>query len=142
MHKIGIVLKIKLFEIFQSFHIHDLSFALAVLIQSVGLVEFNDFIWTSPLLCNFCFFALDVDILKNGPMSASFCLFSLFSHYNFNNTNEKKWRWCAWDLNLGPQDGRRRQHHGAMVATLEMLTSLTRTLSPILNAWGFVLLMK
>ena len=26
-------------------------------------------------------------------------------------------RWCAWDLNPGPQNGRRRQNHGAMVAT-------------------------
>ena len=49
----------------------------------------------------------------NGPIPASFCLFSLFSWYNFNNTN---W-WCAWDSNPGPQDGRRRQNHGAMAAT-------------------------
>ena len=26
---------------------------------------------------------------KNGPIPASFCLFSYFSHYNFNNTNWK-----------------------------------------------------
>ena len=26
-------------------------------------------------------------------------------------------RWCAWDSNPGPQDGRRRQNHGAMAAT-------------------------
>ena len=26
--------------------------------------------------------------------------------------------WCAWDLNPGPQNGRRRRNHGAMVATL------------------------
>ena len=25
--------------------------------------------------------------LKNGPIPASFCLFLLFSQYNFNNTN-------------------------------------------------------
>ena len=30
---------------------------------------------------------------------------------------EKKQWWCAWDSNLGPQDGRRRQNHGAMAAT-------------------------
>ena len=30
---------------------------------------------------------------------------------------EKKHRWYAWDSNLGPQDGRRRQYHGAMAAT-------------------------
>ena len=28
-----------------------------------------------------------IRFLKNGPIPASFCLFSLFSHYNFNNTN-------------------------------------------------------
>ena len=27
---------------------------------------------------------------KNGPITASFCLFTLFSRYNFNNTNWKK----------------------------------------------------
>ena len=31
---------------------------------------------------------------------------------------ENKHRWRAWDLNLGPQDGRRRQNHGAMAAHL------------------------
>ena len=46
-----------------------------------------------------------------------YVLFSFFSHYNLN-TNLKKRRWCAWDSNLGPQDGRRRQNHGAMLATL------------------------
>ena len=54
--------------------------------------------------------------LKNGPIPASLCLFLFFSHYNFN-TNWKKHRWCAWDLNPGPQDGRRRQNQGAMAAT-------------------------
>ena len=28
----------------------------------------------------------------------------------------KKHRWCAWDSNLGPQNGRRRQNHWAMAA--------------------------
>ena len=36
---------------------------------------------------------------------------------SFNNVNRKKLRWCAWDLNLRPQDGRRRQNNGAMAAT-------------------------
>ena len=49
-----------------------------------------------------------------GPLPASFCLFSFFSRYNFN---WKKHRWCAWDSNPGPQDGRRRRNHGAMAAT-------------------------
>ena len=52
---------------------------------------------------------------KNGPIPASFCLFSSFSHYNFNNW--KKHRWCAWDSNPGPQDGRCRRIHWAVVAT-------------------------
>ena len=60
---------------------------------------------------------LDTTSFLNGPIPASFCLFSLFSHYNFNKTNWKKHRWCAWDSNLGLQDGRRRQNHGAMAAT-------------------------
>ena len=54
--------------------------------------------------------------LKNGPIPAPFCLFSSFSHYNFNNTNWKKLLWCAWDLNPQPQDGRHRQNHRAMAA--------------------------
>ena len=55
---------------------------------------------------------------KIGPIPASFCLFLLFPQYNFNNTNWKKRRLCAWDSNLGSQDGRRRQNHRAMAATL------------------------
>ena len=51
-----------------------------------------------------------------GQSRPLFCLFLFFSRYNFN-TNWKKRRWCAWDSNLGPQDGRRRQNHGAMAAT-------------------------
>ena len=43
-----------------------------------------------------------------------FCLFLSSSQYHFNNTNRKKCRWCAWNLNLGLQDGRPRQNHGAM----------------------------
>ena len=35
--------------------------------------------------------------------------------------NEKKCRWRAWDSNPGPQDGKRRQKHGAMAATLIFL---------------------
>ena len=56
---------------------------------------------------------------KNGPFPASFCVFSSFSRYNFN-TNWKKRRWCAWNSNPGPQDGRRRQNHGAMADTLSL----------------------
>ena len=52
---------------------------------------------------------------KNGPIPASYCLFLLFSRYNFNKW--KKRRWSAWDSNPEPQDGRRRRNHGAMAAT-------------------------
>ena len=51
-----------------------------------------------------------------GQSRPLFVLFSFFSHHNFN-TNLKKHRWCAWDSNPGPQDGRHRQNHGAMAAT-------------------------
>ena len=57
-----------------------------------------------------------VIIIKMGQSMPLFCLFSFFSRNNFN-TNWKKLRWCAWDSNPGPQDGRRRQNHGAMAAT-------------------------
>ena len=53
---------------------------------------------------------------KNGPIPVSFCLFPPISLYNFNNTNWKKLRLCAWDSNPRPQDGKRRWIHGAMVA--------------------------
>ena len=56
-------------------------------------------------------------IFLNGPFTASFCLFSSFTHYNFNNTNWKKLRRFAWDLNLWLQDGRHRRNHWAMTAT-------------------------
>ena len=66
----------------------------------------------------------------NGSIPASFCLFSFFSHYNFN-TIWKKHRWCAWDSNLGLQDGRHRQNHGAMAATSENII-LTIVLQPLI----------
>ena len=37
------------------------------------------------------------------------------------NLNWKKHKWCAWDLNTGLQDGRRRQNHGAMAAALWLI---------------------
>ena len=52
---------------------------------------------------------------KKMGQSRLFCFFSFFSCYNFN-TNWKKLRWCAWDSNPGPQDGRRRRNHRAMAA--------------------------
>ena len=62
----------------------------------------------------------DRSIIKNGPIPASFCfIFVLFS-LQFQH-KLKKHRWWAWDLNPGPQDGRRRQNHGAM--TTQLLSS-------------------
>ena len=46
--------------------------------------------------------------------------FSSFSHYNLSNTNWKKHRWCAWDSNPRPQDGRRGPYHRAMSAALQL----------------------
>ena len=44
-------------------------------------------------------------------------LFRLFSYStNYNIKNWKKHRHWAWDSNLRPQGGRRRQNHGATVA--------------------------
>ena len=63
------------------------------------------------------FYLFGVSSFFNGPIPASFCLFSLFSQSNFNNKNWKKCRSCARDLNPGPQEGRCRRNHGAMAAT-------------------------
>ena len=61
--------------------------------------------------------------LKKGPFSASFFFtFVLFTFqfkwqiYSLNNINWKKHRWCAWDSNLGKQDGRCKRIHWAMAA--------------------------
>ena len=51
-------------------------------------------------------------------MSQSRPLFVRFL-LQFQSYKLKKYRWCAWDSNLEPQDGRRRRNHGAMVATPE-----------------------
>ena len=56
-------------------------------------------------------------LLKMGQSRPLFVYSHPFSHYNFNNTNWEMCWWCAWDLNPGPQDGRRRRDHGAMAAT-------------------------
>ena len=54
-------------------------------------------------LCVYVFYCISLFncVFLNGPIPASFCLFSLFSRYNFNNTNWKKFRWHAWDSNPG-----------------------------------------
>ena len=56
--------------------------------------------------------------LLNGPIPASFSVyFRLSTCRNLNsNWNWKKCRWCAWDLNPGRQEGRRRQIHWATAA--------------------------
>ena len=44
------------------------------------------------------------------------CLFSSFTHHNSNINWIKRW-WCALDLNLRQQNGRRRRIHWSIVAT-------------------------
>ena len=92
-----------------------------------------------------CFFQHDIlmywqsilDFL-NGLIPATFCLFSSFSHYNFNITNWKKHRWSAWDLNPGSQDGRRRQNHRAMAANSFLKTCLNISRPPQVRNIFFV----
>ena len=62
---------------------------------------------------------------KMGQSRPLFCLFLSSSHYNFNNTNWKKHRWCAGDLNPCSHDGRRWQYHGAMSAAQVLLLPST-----------------
>ena len=52
-------------------------------------------------------------------MGQSLPLFAYFRSFlvTISIQMEKKSRWCAWDLNPGPQDGRHRRNHGAMAAT-------------------------
>ena len=58
--------------------------------------------------------------LKMGQSRPLFLFIFVFSTcYNLNsNLNWKKHRWCAWDLNPGRQDGRRKWIHWAMAAPL------------------------
>ena len=50
-------------------------------------------------------------ILVTVTITTSFCLFSSFSHFNFNNANWKKRRLCAWDSNPRPQNSRHMRYH-------------------------------
>ena len=61
-------------------------------------------------------------LFLNGPIPASFFIFHYFLITISIIQIEKKCRWCAWDLNPGPQDDRRRQNHGAMAATQARLS--------------------
>ena len=81
----------------------------------------------------FCFV-----FLKMGQSWPLFCLFSFFSCYNFNS-NWKNCRWCAWDSNPGPQDGRRRLNHRAMAATL-VIWNVTRFTYKTVYFWLFIYL--
>ena len=60
---------------------------------------------------------------QSRPVLFIFFLFSLQFQYKL-----KKHRWCAWDLNPGPQDGRRRRNHGAMAATITFFVNLRTNL--------------
>ena len=64
-------------------------------------------VWCVSYLGNYTFLNPDLFLFI-------FVLFSL----QLQKHKLKKCRWCAWDLNPGLQDGRRRQNHGAMAATL------------------------
>ena len=55
--------------------------------------------------------------LKYGAIPDAFSFIFLFFSFQQQLQLEKKCRWCAFDSNLGPQESRRRQNHGAMVAT-------------------------
>ena len=68
---------------------------------------------------------------KYGPIPASFSFIFVLFTLQFNY-KLKKHRWSAWDLNPGPQDGRRRQNHGAMAATKKTIFFL----KPYLNHHG------
>ena len=78
--------------------------------------------------------------LKWAPSQPLFHLFSSFSHFNnnlnFNVINRRKQRWFAWDLNPGPQDGKRRWTYEAMVATLSANLSYASYFLKILQANG------
>ena len=52
-------------------------------------------------------------------LSLSHCYYSF--NFNFNNMNRRKHRWLALDLNLGPQDGRRRRNHETMTDALFLI---------------------
>ena len=61
-------------------------------------------------------FTRSIVFFKYRPVPASFSfIFVLFTPQI--NYKLKKRSWSAWDSNPGPQDGRRRQNHGAMAAT-------------------------
>ena len=89
-----------------------------------SLLHWNQFSWAE-------------DIVKKGLIPASFLFVFVFSRYNFN-TNWKKPRWCAWDANLGLQDGRRRWNHGAMAQkTLFESDMLTRIICcGVMEPWS------
>ena len=55
-------------------------------------------------------------MLKYGPIPASFCLFSSFSPTI--RIGIQKIFGCAWESNLGPQNGRCRRIHWVMAAVL------------------------
>ena len=74
---------------------------------------------------------------QSRPLFVFFVLFTFqfkWQIYNLNNINWKKRRWCAWDLNPGRHDGRRRQIHWAIAAPrnfqclVDDISSLSSTL--------------
>ena len=82
---------------------------------SLGNPNETSMLWTFRWKAIFIFLKV---FFKKGPIPASFCLFSSFSHNNFNYTNWKKHRWCSWDSNPWLWDGRRTRNPRARAATL------------------------
>ena len=58
---------------------------------------------------------------KNGPNPASFCLFLFFSHdkYSTSTINEKKCRWCTWNIDLQTPKNDYKLQHDQIVHILE-----------------------
>lgn len=65
----------------------------------------NYFISLATEICSFLIWA------NSGLLSFIFIPFSFPYQLLFQQYKLKKHRWCAWGLNLGPQNGSRRRNH-------------------------------
>ena len=85
------------------------------------------------------YFVDKVFFKKMGQSQTLFVYFRSF-HVTISIQIEKKRRWCAWDSNLGLQNGRRRQNHRAMAAT-QSLTKFAPIFPPTrgrkIGIWTF-----
>ena len=101
------------------------------------LVQKNYLEIKMPELSNIIFRILIWYISIRAKSWTLFGIFSSFSHHN-SRINWKKRRYCAWELNLGSQDGRCRWIHWAMAAAKQVWNNFSNCLS--LNLNGFQLL--